>query len=1848
MTYRPDWLSRGVEVLIEELAGRGNEPHFDVVIVGSGYGGAVAAARFAAMQDESGEPLRVCVLERGREYVPGTFPNRLSDLPGHVRLSRPDEAGPKGQRDGLFDFRIGHDVSALVGNGLGGGSLINAGVAERPQDDVFADEHWPAALRADLDALHVAYETSERMLDAQPVDTRGIAKYEALRGFASTLGLDARPATAAINRKPKGPNTHGVPQAPCIRCGDCVTGCNFWAKNTLPMNYLAKAKRYGARLFTGATVSRVTRAGAGWSVQFRPTVAPHPRIDREDYRLQARHVVLAAGTYGSTEILLRSRAAGLALSTKLGKRFSTNGDMISVHAGYPGAVNAAPAEHAAAEAREVGPTITGMFQAGRHRAERVVVQELAIPGPLRRIFEEVVTTGALPVRLGRVDWSTHRPDTADAAAVDDALLERSQIFAAFGDDGAEGRLELAEGWDRTDEPSADGSIRTVWKGAGNGAVYTRQDVLLARSALLGGHYLRSPLWKPLPESLAGMLSGPKPDGKLFTVHPLGGCAMGEDADAGVVDDLGRVYDPAEAAERTRVHDGLLVLDGSIVPVALGINPLLTITALAERAVGGYAALRRWTNRADAAPPAPSPPAVEAPRIPPPPTTKIRFAERMVGDLALGLAQPLRRVHLDVAFADIGRVAEFLRTGPHAVPIRKATLSVYKTAGAEPAATEDAITRAEVSGTVYWMERGRSTVVGRTFRALLAWARIRLLADLYVEARASGWLKSLWRGRRIGAILALASNVGEVRHLRYALRLEQDLKIGEQRVLAKGTEIEGLKTFRYCVDGNPWRQLSELAVTLRPQGAAPLAGGRLEVDLEHMLHRFATQLQIVRQNDLPSALLDVGAIALFMARIVLKVHFWSFRAPEYERYDPERARRRLPQRLDGLGFERKSVHVAATGSSPSARGDGRTPIVLPLSRYWDAARRNPDATPVLVIHGFGASGAQFAHPRMPRNLVRHLAEQGIDVWVAELRTSIALPSSWNQWTLDEIAQEDIPAIVQRVLDETGHTQLDVVAHCIGSAMFCTAALAGTLNGKVRRASLLQVGPLIKLSKGNRFRGHVAAAMRRYMLADHVDSSIDDRADAFNLLVDRLLATYPYPDSELAAHRLEPPCVPHTHFANCNRAAAIFGRLIQHENVAPEMLDALGDLLGQTNLKTFEQTVQYAFYERLMHGEKNDVFHPLTTERSKKLLKSIFGPQHYAKRICLRGYGHLDPLIGRNAEQDVFAPISKFLCRGDLQATTQWAQRPARHARPPLVGPVLGWTRKEGRSWVARIWCRTDDRQSYPAFLMTIVLDAQGNAVPGYARSVPLYYVSNYVAFDIAGQLDLHGIADVPLPDAPGDYEIVVLGAHATAEADPRGAAQLAAARESAAPYGSFKSLELMKPWHANSVTGPAGERQVVVPEPLPEAYVRIIEQARKTRTAAERRDNGRRAQFPDDPGYEERPDAVRITAALLERLETQDRLEFALASCRYPGMMIDRLQADAMFGRLRALMRGDDGTPPSLLLLAGDQIYADATAGLFDPKSRRERFYDAYYEAWTAPNAREVLRSLPTYMTMDDHEAGDDWHPEEFVPVDEDGTTRATAPTRTPGMQDRVHAWALRAFREHQLAHSPWKTYVPGESESARLDRLPYGYWYRFAAAGFAFFVCDTRSRREGRRHIMSAELHAKLEEWLQAQQDAHGGRPKFVVSPSVVTPFLREAAATASYRSRADGWQGFPASLRRLFSFIAAQDIQNVVFLSGDPHCALTSTLEIEGANGTHQALCIVGSPMYAPYPFANSKPQDFAARAELALDAGRSMRYTLRNSSEGNSVTTVGVRKAASGWQVSVRVHGLERLLDEATFALP
>ncbi|MDZ7685636.1 MAG: GMC family oxidoreductase N-terminal domain-containing protein [Gammaproteobacteria bacterium] len=355
---------------IEKLIGRASRGDViakaDYVIVGSGYGGAIAALRLAHPDRE------VLVFERGQAYEPGDFPYDESDLPGHVRIVGNGDG--QGYADALFNMHVGEQTDVLVGSGLGGTSLINAGVVETPESRVFAKSAWPWAFRSDPTLLDDAYAAVRSLLQprSHPFAAQ-LPKYRALTRLVEWLGLrsartSVRPASIAVSIA-DGPNGTGVRQNKCTDCGNCVTGCNVGAKGSLDANIWPLARSRGASIYTNATIDHLEAARPSESSEYRyrlvisPSKQTSGNAPGETYAVLAKNVILAAGTLGSTGILMRSRDH-LPLSDKLGERFSTNGDGLAMSFGQSEQVNAvASREQAEPEVENrVGPTITGYSQ----------------------------------------------------------------------------------------------------------------------------------------------------------------------------------------------------------------------------------------------------------------------------------------------------------------------------------------------------------------------------------------------------------------------------------------------------------------------------------------------------------------------------------------------------------------------------------------------------------------------------------------------------------------------------------------------------------------------------------------------------------------------------------------------------------------------------------------------------------------------------------------------------------------------------------------------------------------------------------------------------------------------------------------------------------------------------------------------------------------------------------------------------------------------------------------------------------------------------------------------------------------------------------------------------------------------------------------------------------------------------------------------------------------------------------------------------------------------------------------------------------------------------------------------
>ena len=308
-----NWLAIDLAELAFELGiGRKSDEdaadfHFDVTIVGSGYGGAMVLNELAGYS-ENGQPLRIAMLERGSEYLPGAFPSRMSDLAGHVRFNTYGQSAVRGREAGLFDVRVGPDVGMLLASGLGGGSLINAGVMQAPLPSIFQDTRWPSAIRNDK-TLGQQLEDVKTALEA--TSSAGLGSREAamnaLAGTSKSLPADI---TVARRDHPD----RGV-QA-CNECGDCATGCNFKAKLSVDVTLIAEAcTRHDAcrmRIVTGATVFTFRKLGPeGYELSVFHTDTELRRRQVKPFLLRSRKLILAAGTMGSTELLMRARSDGM-------------------------------------------------------------------------------------------------------------------------------------------------------------------------------------------------------------------------------------------------------------------------------------------------------------------------------------------------------------------------------------------------------------------------------------------------------------------------------------------------------------------------------------------------------------------------------------------------------------------------------------------------------------------------------------------------------------------------------------------------------------------------------------------------------------------------------------------------------------------------------------------------------------------------------------------------------------------------------------------------------------------------------------------------------------------------------------------------------------------------------------------------------------------------------------------------------------------------------------------------------------------------------------------------------------------------------------------------------------------------------------------------------------------------------------------------------------------------------------------------------------------------------------------------------------------------------------------------
>jgi cholesterol oxidase len=1090
---------------------------YTVVVVGSGYGGAIAASRLArAGQD-------VCLLERGREILPGDYPDAPTEAARELQLDSP--AGRVGSRTALFDVRSNRDLNVLVGCGLGGTSLINANVALRAEPRVLADACWPQALREDDERLAEGYRRAEEMLRPRPYPESAprLRKLDAL-ALAAT-GVDGDFYRPPINVTfEDGPNHVGVEQRACSLCGDCVAGCNHGAKNTLLMNYLPDAKAWGAEIYTQVSVRRIERADEAWRVLFQPLPTGGEPLDAPTRAVEADVVILSAGALGSSEILLRSKEAGLSLSDRVGESFTGNGDVLGFSYNSDLPVNAVGYGSLPAASREpVGPCIAGIVDL-REQPELeygMVIEEGVIPsgiaGGLAAGFAAAARMLGKDTDAGVADLVAEMNREVESLVRGPyrGALQNTLVYLVMTHDDGRGRLVLQR--DR---------VRVDWPGVGTqGSIQHVDEVLLDATRPLGGTYLRNPVWTRLMKH------------DLVTVHPLGGCAMGEDAERGVVDDRGRVY--AGPVGRA-VHPGLYVTDGSVVPRSLGVNPLLTISALTERCCALLADERGWEI-----------------------------------DYALGkrLAQPAPPLRTGLEFFELFR--GHLSTGPgstfEAVPEDGSTLELSLTIVADD--IEDLISGEANAGRV------GGTVTAPALSA----------APLQIE---EGTFDFMPDPGKPGA-----------RQSHYHFRVRGDD--------GRAFTCSGRKYYENDRGLDSWHDATTMFVTVH-DGAAEdgreVGRGVVRMPLAE-IGRTLVSMRARNAGSTQEQLRATARFGRFFAGSLFDIYGGVFARPASAGGGEQRARKRRELRAPA-----PSAHVV------EAPGDVR----LLLTRYEGGSRG-----PVIAAHGLGVSSGVYAVDTLDTSLVEFLVANGYDVWLLDWRASSRLTSAGGDYACADVARSDWPAALAAVREHTGAESVQALGHGAGALTLLEAILAG-LDGI--RSAVSVGGSLYVVRPGTADLDEALSGVPRTRAGDR-----------FRRRLERLR---PPPANGST------PC----RSAACRRLAETHGTLFEHDRLDPETHESihehvgpvsaafLSDLDGRTaaGVDVSSQLERLALPLCFVHGGADQVVPPTASERTLELLSARNGPALYSRHV-LPGYGHLDVLVGKDADADVYPLILDHLAR-----------------------------------------------------------------------------------------------------------------------------------------------------------------------------------------------------------------------------------------------------------------------------------------------------------------------------------------------------------------------------------------------------------------------------------------------------------------------------------------------------------------------------------------------------------------------------------------------------------------------------
>ncbi|KAL4772074.1 hypothetical protein BDW60DRAFT_222698 [Aspergillus nidulans var. acristatus] len=1118
------------------------KPEYDVVVVGSGYGAGVAASRMA----RAGKS--VAVLELGAEW-----------------------------------------------RGLGGGSLLNAGVFLKATPETLRLSAWPAEIRDNLDALTEYYARAAAMLQPStfPASLPSPTKMEHLEGTAKKRNWRFSRVPLTTFFRP-GRNSSGVSMCANQGSGHESTGLNDGSKNSIPVTYLVDAWAWGAEIFCDCEVRYVERDGDSYLVHF----AWHQkgrRIFAEDGMAQLFWVrakefcFLGAGALGTTEILLRSKKHGLSCSPLVGRNMSGNGNLLVF--GYNGAKEI----NGVAGSTKPGPTITSMIDCHRKTPNGVcvsdngnqvgafVIEDGCIPEPFAPVIEWMFIMQTINIKHFLASF-LHSPLTQTKRTLatiksivrgpysPGGAIQRTATYLAMSHDNNEVTLTLDY-----DEPHLQGV------GEGRGA-----NILSIKDAL------------------RGVLGG---DGAIMgfsyfyglhqeevSVHPLGGANMSRDGTGreGVTNHLGQVF----AGQGTDVHTGLVCCDASIVPTSLGINPLATITALAERSVALVAEERGMEIDLE--------------------TTN--------GDID---AYSQRRVsHSDSSRTETNR--DYVSTGWHftesleghvAVPSSCASYAVAEREGKGCSSTMSILLTVEIYRRV---EGG----TGPRYKGFCTGT---------VSCRAlSRRPMCVMRG---DLDFFVAGNDRASTTLTYTLPL---CTVESRRLTLIGVKAIG-QSAAFSITGL-WKATTVVKLRILDSNNKSFGAGVVRIPLLS----FWRQIRTFHTTGPTLSSLPVLLIFLLYFIIRLSVVFYPL-IPFCGILSRTRAH---SQAIPAKQQQPSEILEILTSDNAKIRLDVYDPI-RPLSTESRVGKQS--GPPILFlpgITGLNTSHSIFALPFQRCNMVKYFSSRGHRCYVLTPRWSHDEQTAKDCTVFD--SHLDIAAAIHHI-SSTSPTRDNpnqkpyIIAHCQGSVALAMALLTGTVKPE-QLLGITANSVFMNQVFGywNSVKASSTLLIRAYEFLDgpyFPISFLERRKDLLQHTLDFLLSLYPVARPD----RCTSP--------SCHRTSFAFGLLWNHENLDQEIHGNIESFFAGTFTRCLEHITRMGCAGSclnnnieplltrkslqnirgvpilLMSGSKNQVFNPESTLRDYELLRRAFG-EHMYRRFLVEGYGHLDTIVGRHADKDVY--------------------------------------------------------------------------------------------------------------------------------------------------------------------------------------------------------------------------------------------------------------------------------------------------------------------------------------------------------------------------------------------------------------------------------------------------------------------------------------------------------------------------------------------------------------------------------------------------------------------------------------